>query len=100
MVWFYHVGGVADQVTAWPRRPMVCRSPEANSGGNGQSAETAGRHEEGKTIRENLAKRRCPCREKRWVRTGLVRRKEQGGDDADKQGKPGHKHNRDWKCCG
>ena len=25
------VGGVADQVTAWPRRPMVHRLPEANS---------------------------------------------------------------------
>jgi len=29
---------------------MVCRSPEANSGGNGQSAETAGHQEEGETI--------------------------------------------------
>jgi N-ethylmaleimide reductase len=37
-----HVGGMADQVTAWTRRPMVYRSSEANSGGSGQSAESAG----------------------------------------------------------
>jgi NADH:flavin oxidoreductase / NADH oxidase family len=37
-----HVGGMADQVTAWTRRTMVYRSSEANSGGSGQSAESAG----------------------------------------------------------
>jgi hypothetical protein len=46
---------VADQVTAWARRPMVCRSPEANSRGNGESAETAGHQEKGETVCENLA---------------------------------------------
>jgi hypothetical protein len=65
---------VADQVTAWPRRPMVCRSPEANSGGNGQSAETAGHQEEGETVRENLAGRRCPDRKKRRIRTRVFRK--------------------------
>src|SRR5271169_4165604 len=54
------VGGVADQVTAWLRRPIVCRSPESNSGGNGQSAETADHREGGETVCENLAGRRCP----------------------------------------
>jgi len=49
------VGRVAEQVTARPRRPMVCRSAEANSGGNGQSAETARHQEEGKTACENLS---------------------------------------------
>ena len=49
------VGGVADQVTAWTRRPMVCRSPEANSGGNGQSAETAGHQEEGERVCEGAS---------------------------------------------
>ena len=63
------VGGVANEVTAWARRPMVCRSPEANSGGNGQSAETAGHQEEGETVCENLAGRRCPYREKRRIQT-------------------------------
>ena len=62
------VGGVADEVAAWARWPMVCRSLEANSGGNGQSAETAGHQEEGETVCENLAGRRCPYREKRRIR--------------------------------
>src|SRR5216684_2807573 len=51
-------------LTDRPRRPMVCRSPEANSGGNGQSAETAGHQKEDETVCENLAGRRCPYREK------------------------------------
>jgi hypothetical protein len=34
---------------------MVCRSPEANAGGNGQGAQTAGHQEEGETLYENLA---------------------------------------------
>jgi hypothetical protein len=38
---------------------MVYRSPEANSGGNGQSAETAGHQEEAETVCENLAGRWC-----------------------------------------
>jgi hypothetical protein len=33
---------------------MVYRSSEANSGGKGQSAETAGHQEEGETVCENL----------------------------------------------
>jgi hypothetical protein len=36
---------------------MVHRSPEANSGGNGQGAETAGHQEEGETVCKNLAGR-------------------------------------------
>jgi hypothetical protein len=36
------------------RRPLVCRSPEGNSDGKGQSAETAGRQEKSETACENL----------------------------------------------
>ena len=53
------VGGVANEVATWTRRPVVHRSLEANSGGNGQSAETAGHQEEGETVGENLTGRRC-----------------------------------------
>jgi hypothetical protein len=41
---------MADQVTAWTCQPVVHRSPEANSGGNGQSAETAHHQEKGETV--------------------------------------------------
>ena len=58
------VGYVAGQLTAWPRWPMVYRSPEGNSGGNAQSAETAGHQEKGEAVCENLARRRCPYRKK------------------------------------
>ena len=47
---------------------MFHRSLEANSGGNGRSAETAGHQEEGETVGENLAGRRCFYREKRRIR--------------------------------
>ena len=67
------VGGVADQVTARTRRPMVCRSPEANSGGYGQGAETAGHQEEGETVCENLAGRRCAHHDERTARVRLKR---------------------------
>jgi len=48
------VGGVADQVAAWTRRPVVCRSPEAISGGYGQGTETASQQEEGRTVCQSL----------------------------------------------
>jgi hypothetical protein len=57
---------VANEVAARARWPVVYRAPEANSGGKGQSAETAGHQEEGETVCENLAGRRCPYREKRY----------------------------------
>ena len=44
------VGGVADQVTARACRPMVYRSPEANSGRDGQGAKTVGHQEEGEKV--------------------------------------------------
>src|SRR6195256_1244697 len=53
------VGGVANEVATWPRRPMVCRSPEANAGGHGQGAEMAGHQEKAETVYEYLAGRRC-----------------------------------------
>ena len=62
------VGGVANEVATRARRPMFHRSLEANSGGNGRSAETAGHQEEGETVGENLAGRRCFYREKRRIR--------------------------------